>query len=174
MLPTKFRFIWSSGCRGEDFSKSTNQKRELHVAFMFVNESGQNEHSSQRTFHIIMFPTMFWFIWQSGFRGEDFSTQPIRNRNGLQRPCLLTDRNEKSNLDRTPYIYATYQVSVQLVMRFQRRIFVQKSAYQKHVLPVVAMFVNGSGQKEQFLWSTLQRFFCQSFSSLRFSQFSGC
>jgi hypothetical protein len=30
----------------------------------------------------------------NGFRGEDFfRNQPIRNKNGLLRPCLLTDRN---------------------------------------------------------------------------------
>jgi hypothetical protein len=28
MLHTKFRFIWSSGFRGEDFKKSANQKQE--------------------------------------------------------------------------------------------------------------------------------------------------
>jgi hypothetical protein len=27
MLPTKFRFIWTSGFRGEDFFKSANQKQ---------------------------------------------------------------------------------------------------------------------------------------------------
>ena len=45
MLPTKFRFIWPSGFRGEDFFKSANQKQELPVATMFVNGSGRNEHS---------------------------------------------------------------------------------------------------------------------------------
>jgi hypothetical protein len=44
-----------------------------------------------------MLPATFWFIWPSGFRGEDF----------------------------------------------------QKSANQKQELPVVAMFVNGSGRIEQ-------------------------
>jgi hypothetical protein len=39
MLPTQFRFIWPSGFRGEDFFKSANQKQELPVAAMFVNES---------------------------------------------------------------------------------------------------------------------------------------
>jgi hypothetical protein len=37
MLPTKFRFIWPSGIRGEDFFKLTNQKQELLVVAMFVN-----------------------------------------------------------------------------------------------------------------------------------------
>jgi hypothetical protein len=32
MLPTKFRFIWPSGFRGEDLKKSANQKQELPVA----------------------------------------------------------------------------------------------------------------------------------------------
>jgi hypothetical protein len=42
MLPTKFRFIWQSGFRGEDFYKLTNQKQELPVAAIFVNGMGQN------------------------------------------------------------------------------------------------------------------------------------
>jgi hypothetical protein len=45
MLPTKFRFIWPSGFRGEDFKKSANQEQELPVVAMFVNGSGQNEQS---------------------------------------------------------------------------------------------------------------------------------
>jgi flagellar basal body-associated protein FliL len=39
MLPTKFRFIWPSGFREEDFFKSANQKQELPMVAMFVNES---------------------------------------------------------------------------------------------------------------------------------------
>ena len=31
MLPTKFRFIWPSGFRGEYFLKSANQKQELSM-----------------------------------------------------------------------------------------------------------------------------------------------
>jgi hypothetical protein len=45
MLPTKFRFIWQSGFRGEDLNKSANQKQESPVAAMFANGSGRNEHS---------------------------------------------------------------------------------------------------------------------------------
>jgi hypothetical protein len=43
MLPTKFRFIWPSGFRGEEFSKKKAKKQEFPVAAMFVDESGQNE-----------------------------------------------------------------------------------------------------------------------------------
>ena len=45
MLPTKFRFIWPSDFRGEDFYKSANQKQEFPVVAMFVNGSGRNEQS---------------------------------------------------------------------------------------------------------------------------------
>jgi hypothetical protein len=46
MLPTKFRFIWQSGFRGEFFLKKlANQKQELPMAAMFVNGSEQKEQS---------------------------------------------------------------------------------------------------------------------------------
>jgi hypothetical protein len=43
MLPTKFRFIWQYGFRGEESKKSANQKQESPVAAMFANRSGRNE-----------------------------------------------------------------------------------------------------------------------------------
>jgi hypothetical protein len=54
-----------------------------------------------------------------------FRNQPIRNKNGMWRPCLLTDRDEMSNLYRGPFIDASYQVSVQLAKQFQRRRFLK-------------------------------------------------
>jgi hypothetical protein len=84
-----------------------------------------------------MLPTKFLFIWPSGFRGEEFFksanqkqevseeknflNQPIRNKSRLWWPFLLTDRDEMSNLYRGPSIDASYQVSVHLAKRFQRR-----------------------------------------------------
>ena len=59
-LPT-FGSFGKSGFRGEDFQKSTNQKQELPVAAMFVNESGQNEQSLQRTFHTSFLPNFSSF-----------------------------------------------------------------------------------------------------------------
>jgi hypothetical protein len=148
MLPTKFRFIWQSGFRGEDFLKSANQKQELPVAAMFVNGLGQNVQSLERTAYRCFLPS-FQFIWPSGFRGEEFKksanqkqespvavmfvngsgrnkhslqrtfhrcflpsfgsfgqavsekifkNQPIRNKNCLWWPCLLMDRDKMSNL----------------------------------------------------------------------------
>ena len=52
-----------------------------------------------------------------------FRNRPIRNKNCLWWPCLLMDRYKISNLYREPSIDDTYQVSVHLVKRFQRRRF---------------------------------------------------
>ena len=65
--------------------------------------------------------------------------------NSLWRPCLLMDRDEISTLYRGPAIEASYQVSVHLAKRFQRR-RLKKIGQSEKKLPVVAMFVNGSGQ----------------------------
>ena len=63
-------------------------------------------------------------LWLLGFRGEDFfRNQPISNKNCLWWTCLFTDRDDISNLCRGPSIDATYQVSVHLAKRFQRRRF---------------------------------------------------
>jgi hypothetical protein len=61
MLPTKFRLIWPSGFRGEDFFKSANQKQELPMAAMFDNGSEQNEHYLQRIFHRCFLPSFTSF-----------------------------------------------------------------------------------------------------------------
>jgi hypothetical protein len=49
--------------------------------------------------------------------------RPIRNKNCLWWPCLLMDRDKMSNLYRRPSIDDTYQVSIYLAKRFQRRRF---------------------------------------------------
>ena len=82
----------------------------------------------------------------SSFRGKDFFEidQPDRNKNCLWQPCLLTDRDEMSNLYRESSRDASYKVSVHLAKQFKRtqRIFFQKLTNQKQELPMVAMFVN--------------------------------
>jgi hypothetical protein len=50
-----------------------------------------------------------------------FRNRPIKNKNYLWRPCLLTNRDKMSNLYREPSTDAFYQVSVHLTKRFQRR-----------------------------------------------------
>ena len=82
-------------------------------------------------------------IWEFFFRGPSIDTSyqvsahlatqfqrrrffrnwPIRNKNCLWWPCLLTDRDEMCNLYRGPSVDASYQVSDHLAERFQRRRF---------------------------------------------------
>ena len=82
-------------------------------------------------------------------RRRFFRNRPIRNKNSLWQPCLLTYRDEISNLYSGPSIDAFYQVSVHMAKRFQRGRFFQKSTNQKQALPMVAIFVNRSGRNEQ-------------------------
>jgi hypothetical protein len=51
-----------------------------------------------------------------------FRNQPTRNKNCLWWPCLLTDRDEMSNLYRVPSIDDSYHLSVHFTNRFQRRV----------------------------------------------------
>jgi hypothetical protein len=120
MLPTKFRFIWPNGFRGEEFYKSANQKKESPVVATFGNESGQNEQSLQRTFHRC-FLSSFGSFGQAVSEEKIFKNRPIRNKNGLWQPCLLMDRDQMSKLYRGHSIDASYQVSVHLAKGFQRR-----------------------------------------------------
>ena len=71
-----------------------------------------------------MLPTKFQFIWTSGYRGEDsLEINQSETRIACGGHGLLTDRDEMSNLYRGPAIDASYQVSVHLAKRFQRRFF---------------------------------------------------
>jgi hypothetical protein len=119
MFPTKFRFIWPNSFR-EEFKKSANQKQESLVVAMFVNRSGWNEQSLQRTFHRCFLPS-FSSFGQAVSEEKIFKNRPIRNKNCLWRPCLLMNRDEMSNLYREPSIDASYQVLVHLAQRYQRR-----------------------------------------------------
>ena len=87
---------------------------------MFVNRSGRNEHSLQRTFHRCFLPS-FRSFGQVVSEEKNFLNRPIRNKNCLWRPCLLKDRDEMSKLYRGLSIDASYQVSVHLAKEFQRR-----------------------------------------------------
>jgi hypothetical protein len=56
-------------------------------------------------------------------RRRFFRNQPIRNKNDLWWPCLLTGWDEMSKINRGPSIDASYQVSVHLDKRFLKRRF---------------------------------------------------
>ena len=87
-----------------------------------------------------MLLTKFHIIWPSGFRGKAvLEIDPIRNKNCLRRPYLLTDQNGMSNSYRGPSIDASYHVSVHLAKLFQSRRFLEidqsetRIAYGGHV-----------------------------------------
>ena len=122
-FPTQFRFIWPNGFR-EESKKSANQKKESPVApCLLTDREGLSklyrrpsiDASYQVSVHM-----------EKRFqRRRLFRNQPIRNKNGLWWPCLLTDQDKMSNLYRGPSIDASYQVSVHLAKRFQRRRFLK-------------------------------------------------
>jgi hypothetical protein len=99
---------------------STNQKQELPMAAIFVNESGRYDQSLYRTFHRC-FLLSFGSFGQAVSEEKIFFNRPIRNKNYLWQPCLLTDGDEMGNLYRELSIDASYQVSVHLAKGFQRR-----------------------------------------------------
>jgi len=97
-----------------------------------------------------MLPTKFRFIWLHGFIGEYFLEIDQSETRILWRPCFLTDRDEMSNIYRALSKDASYQVSVHLAKRFQRRRFLEITN-QKQAFSVAAMYVNGSGRNKQTL-----------------------
>jgi hypothetical protein len=69
-----------------------------------------------------MHPTKFRFIWQSGFKGEDFlEINQSETRIVCGDHVCLTDRDEMSNCNRGLSIDASYPVSDHLSIWFQRR-----------------------------------------------------
>ena len=152
MLPTTFRFIWPNGFRGEESKKSANQKQESPVTAMFVADGdvmsnlyrGPSIDASyqalvhlakrfqrRRFLKICIKINAFWIqisIFKQeylSFHRRYFRNQPIWNKNCLWQPCLLTNRDKMNTLYRGPSIDASYQVSVHLDKRFQRRRFLE-------------------------------------------------
>ena len=81
-------------------------------------------HRTYRTFHRC-FPPSFGSFGKAVSEKKIYRNRPMRNKNCLWQPCLLTDRDEISKLYRGPSIYAFYQVSVQLAIQFQGRRFLE-------------------------------------------------
>ena len=96
-----------------------------------------------------MLPTTFRFIWQSGFKGEDFQ-KSTNQKQELPVAVIFVNgqgRNVQS-LQRTSHrcILPSFGSFGKAVS--EEKIF-QKSTNQKQELPVAAVFVNGSGRNEQ-------------------------
>ena len=101
------------------FQKSANQKQEQPMVAMFVNGLGRNEQLHRGPSIDASYQVSDNLAKR--FQRRFFRNRPIRIKNCLWWPCLLMDRDEMSNLYRRPPIDVSYQVSVHLVKRFQRR-----------------------------------------------------
>ena len=94
-------------------------------------------------------------------RKRFFRNRPIRNKNCMWWPCLLTDRDEMSNLHRVHSIDTSYQVSVHLAKRFQRRRFLKISQSETRIacgghhrcfLPSFSSFGWGFSEEKIKMW----------------------
>jgi hypothetical protein len=72
-----------------------------------------------------MVHTKFRFIWSSSFREDFLEICQSETRIACGSHFLITDRDEMSILYRGPSIDASYQVTVHLAKRFQRRRFLE-------------------------------------------------
>ena len=124
MLPTKFRFIWESSFRGEGFFRNRPMRNNncLCWSCLLIDRDEMCDLYRgpsidafyQDSVHLAKrFPRRRFF----------FRNRPIRNKNCLWWPFLLTDLNKMCNLYRGPSIDASYQVSVHLGKQFPRRRF---------------------------------------------------
>ena len=70
-----------------------------------------------------MLPTMFRFIWPSGFRGEEFKKSVNQKQESPVAVMFVNESGRNEQLYRGSSIDASYQVLVHLAKRFQRRRF---------------------------------------------------
>ena len=102
-------------------------------------------------------------------RRRFFRNRPIRNKNCMWWPYLLTDRDKRSNLHRGHSIDASYQVSVVAMLLTDRdemsNLHRGHSIDDSYQVSMVAMFVNPLGRNEQSSYRTFHRCFLPSFGS---------
>ena len=151
--------------------KLTNQKQELPVATIFVNESERNAQSLQMTCHRCFLPSF-------GSFGQAVSEKKIFFKSANQKQELPvvamfvngSELNEQS-LQRTfqgcflPSFDSFDKAVFEETIFFRNQTIFQKSTNQKQELSVVAMFVNGSELNEHSLQRTFQGCFLPSFDS---------
>ena len=118
-------------------NRSIRDKNCLWRPCLFMDRDKMSNHYrglSINASYLVSIHLVKWFQ-----RRIFFGNWPIRNNICLWEPCLLTDRNKMSNIYRGHSIEASYQVSVHLDKRFQRRRFLEidqpetRIAYGGHV-----------------------------------------
>ena len=152
MLPTKFRLIWPSGFRREDFKKSANQKQEWSMAAMFANGSVLNQQSLQRNFQGCFLPGFGSF--GKAASEEKIFQKSTNHKQELSVAARFVNRLElnEQSLQRT--FQGCFLPSFDSFGQAVSEEIFQISTNQKQELPLVAMFVNGSELNEQSLQRT--------------------
>ena len=143
MLHTKFRFIWPS-CSEKIFkNRPIRHKNCLWWPCLLTDRNEMSNRYRGPSIDASYQVSVHLAKW---FRRRRFKkNQPIRNKNCLWWPCLLIDRDKMSNLQRGPSIDASYQVSVHLAERFQRRLKCEK-------LPDDRRWTSSDGKSSHYLW----------------------
>ena len=100
--------------------KSTNQNKNCLWCPCLLTDRDEMYNCYRELFIDAFYQDLIHF-GKAASEEKIFKNRPIRNKNCLWRPCLLTDRDKMSNHYRGPSIDAFYQVSVQLALRYQRR-----------------------------------------------------
>jgi hypothetical protein len=121
MLPTKCWFIWESGFRGEYFftNRPTRNKNCMWRPCLLTD---QDEMSNQYRGPSMDASYEVSVHWTKRFQRRIFSwNRPVRNKNFPCQSCLLTNRDEMSNLYIGTSKGASYQMFFHLGKRFQRR-----------------------------------------------------
>jgi hypothetical protein len=83
------------------------------------------QHPRSYSFQKISRPPFDYLLWRRS--GRFCQSWSHANNNCLWQPCLLTDRDEISNLYRAPSIDAFYLVSVQLAKQWRRILEIDQS-----------------------------------------------
>jgi hypothetical protein len=117
------RFIWLSSLRREDFflNRPIINKNCLPRPYLLTDRDEMS--NLYRRLSIVASYQVSVHLAKQFERRRFFLNRPIKNKNCLWRPCLLTDRDDMRNLYRRPSIVASYQVSVHLAKQFERRRF---------------------------------------------------
>ena len=113
MLPVKFRWILFSSLRGKVENVSANQRLRLRSCF-----SDRPKNTNLVEDVKILLPVKFRWILFSGIRGE---VENVSANQRPERPSCFSDRPEKHKLGRGRWDLASCQVSLNSVLRFQRR-----------------------------------------------------